>query len=408
MAKKNNELIDSTISDLQSKLDNFLQVTQKFTSGTQEFDTIPTGIRPLDLILGGGIALGSIAMLVGRPGSGKSSLAANIMGAFQRESNGKSLCVYVDSEQAMTSVRLAQLGVISPKIKPYQNLTVEDVFKSIDSIIAFKVENKCVDTPCVIVWDSLANTLTEKETHAHDPKEVLGFKARILSLHIPNYASKINKYKITLIIVNQLRDNVSLSLVPNPQQIRGMRQSENIPGGRAILYNTNQLIYLADVSDLKEETFGFSGKEIDCYCIKNKLFIPKIHTRLTFSFMTGYSDIWSMVSMLKVNKVIVTKGAWLNMEGYPKNFQNKKIIELYTNDPLFKQTMDNLFKKYNEDLKAKYELEMNNSNPLIKADIAPVVKSISETNSKDTPPPPPKQKVSNQEEEITINLDENQ
>ena len=89
------------------------------------------------LILGGGFAIGALNMIVGQPGSGKSMLAMQAIGQAQRQYNGQLLAAFLDSEEASTSIRLENLGVVAPKIKPYNDITVEKVFKFLEGICVF-------------------------------------------------------------------------------------------------------------------------------------------------------------------------------------------------------------------------------------------------------------------------------
>jgi hypothetical protein len=95
--------------------------------------TIPTGIRTLDAILGGGFAVGALNIIVGQPGSGKSMLAAQVVGKGQQIYEGKLLAGYLDSEESTTRERLYNLGVKYPPMTPYSDITVEKIFKFLEA-----------------------------------------------------------------------------------------------------------------------------------------------------------------------------------------------------------------------------------------------------------------------------------
>ena len=187
---------------LYKEFNTFLEQKVDIKEDTGLKQVIPVGIDVLDAILGGGFAVGSLNIIVGQPGSGKSMLAMQAQGNAQRIYRGKLLASYLDSEEATTTIRLANLGVRNPMIKPYTDITVEKVFRFIEGLCIFKHQKKIVSVPSFIVWDSIANTLSIKEREAEDPNSVIGYKARLFSILIPKYVSKIGTYNICLVAVD--------------------------------------------------------------------------------------------------------------------------------------------------------------------------------------------------------------
>ncbi len=176
--------------DLYSEFSSFLEKTTEIKGDTGIKQTISTGIDLLDAILGGGFAIGALSIIVGQPGSGKSMLAIQTMGAGERQYKGKMIPLFLDSEEATTKIRLSNLGVNYPPIEPISDITVEKVFKVIEGVCLFKQEKDILDTPSMVVWDSIANTLCQAEIEADDINQVIGRKARTLSLLIPKYVAK--------------------------------------------------------------------------------------------------------------------------------------------------------------------------------------------------------------------------
>jgi len=370
---------------IQDRLTSFLSKDKGVKSvASEKPKLIRTGITNLDAILGGGIIHGGIVQLVGRAGCGKSSLASKFVSSFQKHSGGNCIALYIDTETTMTKFRLSQLGVNYPPIDPISDCTLEDIFMIIDSIVEFKKANKdAKDVPAIVVWDSIANTLTKKEFEAEDPKEIIGFKARMLSLYLPKITSDLQEYGITIVAINQLRDAVGIGPTPTPVAIKGMKQSDTIPGGRTLQFATSQLIYMSDAGNLEERIYGFDGKEVEMYCIKNKAFPPLIKTKTSFSYMGGYSNFWSAFSVLKENKVIVVSGAWYSMAGYANKFQASKVAELYVGNVEFKTAFDGLLATYVKEIADKYQnqLESCNIDDIITSSAGGVGGSILELSS---------------------------
>jgi len=301
--------------------------------------TIPTGIDLFDTILGGGIATG-LVQFVGNPGCGKSMLASKIISTGQRKWPGKFIGVYCDSEVAQTTDRLAQLGVTCPKVKPYsEGLTVEKIFKIIDGLCVFKEENKLMDIPSVIVWDSIANTATEAGMKTDNINEILGLKARILSGMLPKYVQKLMYYNISLVAVNQLRDKMSIGqMFPTPNELKYLGDHQ-IPGGKSVLFNSIQLFFLRPIGDIKGE-YGFLGNRVRMKGVKNKLFTPNIEVSVVFSFEKGFSNFWTNFELLKDTKRIQS-GAWVYLKDYSeKKFRQKEVIEAYRTDEKFRTLFD--------------------------------------------------------------------
>lgn len=350
-------------SSIKDALNLFLKKID-LTQDSSVKTTIPTGIDVLDTVLGGGIATG-FTQIVGPPGSGKSAIAAKILATGQRKFPGKFIGVYIDSEESTTESRLAQLGVIYPRIQPYVNVSIEKIFQIVEGICSFKENHPEVqDIPSVIVWDSIANTVTEAGLETDDPNSVTGQKARLLSHLLPKYIKEMNKYSVCLVAVNQLRDKIDMGIFKTPADLKFLGDKQ-IPGGKSILFNSIQLLFIRPSGDVKGE-YGFMGIKVHCKMVKNKLFTPNIEIPLIFSFERGFSNFWSNYELLKTVKRI-DAGAWCTLGDYTaKKFRQHQAIELYRTDPKFKEIFDSLVQ---EVLKTEYiDKFSNTASSVVEAD----------------------------------------
>jgi len=220
---KTKELYDEFSSFLEHKTDIVSDIGVK--------QVISTGIDVVDAILGGGFAVGGLNIIVGQPGSGKTMLAIKTLGEGQKQYNGQLLGSFLDSEEATTSLRLSNLGVKYPKIKPYTDITIEKVFKFLEGLSVFKKEKKITETPSVVIWDSIANTLSQKERETDDPNSVIGYKARLLSILIPKYVAKCAQNNICFLAINQLRDVLNIGQFAPAKDLKFMSASKDMPGG---------------------------------------------------------------------------------------------------------------------------------------------------------------------------------
>lgn len=347
--EKENNVEEKSMLDAQelySEFSSFLKKSADVEGDSGAKGTISTGIDVVDAILGGGFAIGALNIIVGQPGSGKSMLAMQTIGAGERQFDGKLLPLFLDSEEATTKIRLANLGVKYPPVDPISDITVEKVFKIIEGLCLFKQEKDIVDTPSVVVWDSIANTLCQAEIEAEDINQVIGRKARTLSLLIPKYVAKCAQNNISLIAVNQLRDVLSMGPYGAPKDLKFMSTTKDMPGGTILKYNAFHLIEMkvkTVIAPGKSEDaakYGFEGVIVSLRCVKNKLFPPNIEVEMVGSFLTGFSNFWTNYNFLKNTKRL-SAGAWNYLVSLPeKKFRTKDAPNLYKTDAEFKDAFD--------------------------------------------------------------------
>lgn len=353
------EIVEKTEDDLNveaaeslySEFSSFLEKKTDIKSDRGVKATISTGLDVVDAILGGGFVIGALNIIVGQPGSGKTMLAIQSLGAGQRQYKGSLLGAFLDSEEATTKIRMSNLGVKYPPIKPYSDITVEKVFKFIEGMCVFKQEKDIIDTPSAVIWDSIANTLCQAEIEAEDVNQVIGRKARTLSLLIPKYVAKCAQNNIALIAVNQLRDVLSMGPYSAPKDLKLMSSTKDMPGGTILKYNAFQLVemqvktIIAPGKSEDSEKYGFEGVVCKLKCVKNKLFPPNIEVEIVGSFTTGFSNFWTNYRFLKNTKRL-NSGAWNYLLSLPdKKFRTKDAPSLYNTDADFKKAFDEASKE---------------------------------------------------------------
>jgi DNA repair protein RadA/Sms len=88
---------------------------------------IPTGLEELDRVLGGGLVLGSVTLLGGDPGIGKSTLLLQAGDALSRAIS----TVYVTGEESLHQValRARRLGVVSDSLQLLAETSVETIIE---------------------------------------------------------------------------------------------------------------------------------------------------------------------------------------------------------------------------------------------------------------------------------------
>ncbi len=122
---------------------------EPLTGEAHEAPRLPTGLAELDRVTGGGLVRGSVLLMAGDPGIGKSTLLIQAAAALAR---GGHRAVYISGEEAVAQVRLRaeRLGLSQAAVELAAETAVED-------IIATLSEGK---TPRLIVIDSIQTMWT--------------------------------------------------------------------------------------------------------------------------------------------------------------------------------------------------------------------------------------------------------
>ena len=111
---------------------------------------LPTGLAELDRVLGGGLVPGSVALLGGEPGIGKSTLALQLALAVARDMGP---VLYVSGEESLEQVRLRaeRLGCLPPRLFALAETRVEALAAPWRQV-----------APAVVIVDSIQTARTER------------------------------------------------------------------------------------------------------------------------------------------------------------------------------------------------------------------------------------------------------
>jgi len=103
----------------------------------------PTGVGELDRVLGGGLVPGSVTLLVGEPGMGKSTLLLQALGTMAA---GGTRCLLVTAEESSAQVRARaeRVGALVPELIVVAETSLPHVLAHVDAV-----------APAVLALDSI-------------------------------------------------------------------------------------------------------------------------------------------------------------------------------------------------------------------------------------------------------------
>ena len=129
--------------------------------GTHDYARMSSGISELDRVLGGGIVPGSLTLISGEPGIGKSTIIAQAAG---RIADRYGTVLYVSGEESEEQVRLRAdrvLGSISDDLYIYPETNIENIMAACDSIRPCFLIIDSIQTMYSASADSVAGSLTQ-------------------------------------------------------------------------------------------------------------------------------------------------------------------------------------------------------------------------------------------------------
>ena len=140
IAEENNSKPSGVLSKSKGKRINF----EKLNDVNYEYSRIKTNLNELDRVIGGGFVPGSVTLIGGDPGIGKSTLLLQLVGKL---SDQKEKCIYVSGEESLSQIKMRadRLGVNNNDIE-FASIT-----NASDIAITINLEKK----RCVLVIDSI-------------------------------------------------------------------------------------------------------------------------------------------------------------------------------------------------------------------------------------------------------------
>lgn len=249
-------------------------ITEINQTNKEKHQVIPTNIKSLDYILGGGFELGSKVQFVAESSTGKSTIALQISKSFcERGLN----VLYVDTENSITKELLKSTECYKYSDNEDENLGEFVLLKESDFDTVSNYLDKCLKSKYfkLIVIDSLASMVSNCYTDLDSSKDVksltnnnTNYESRPLNLFINKYSNLANKYNVAILYVNQYRNKV------DPKNGTILKEF----GNKIVKYNSDIILKIKkDKEVIWQDTNGLFSND---YKTNEK--IPPSHAKLSF------------------------------------------------------------------------------------------------------------------------------
>ncbi|MGL4593141.1 MAG: recombinase RecA, partial [Thermoguttaceae bacterium] len=310
MAKKIVEKSPASKKTGQSKIDDAMskspelknavsQIEKTFGEGaimalgvdrTPSLSGIATGCLSLDIALGGfGVPRGRVIEIFGPESSGKTTLTLHIVAEAQKSGG---IAAFIDAEHALDPSWAKRLGVDLESLLVSQPSSGEEAMQ----ITEMLVKSNAVD---VIVIDSVAALVPEKELKGEIGDSFVGLQARLMSQALRKLTGVIAKSKTCVIFINQIREKIGV-MFGSP---------ETTPGGRALKFYCSCRIDVRRIGQLKDGEVVI-GQRVKAKIVKNKVAPPFRAAEFDMMHKGGISYEGDVLDLATAQKIVVKAGAW--------------------------------------------------------------------------------------------------
>ena len=262
------KLIEKVVKELNKQFGDYaVQTLENKLNDGQIRGFVPTGNLALDYIIGRrGIPLGRISEIAGRPGSGKSSIVANIIGSAQKVGV---ICILIDTEHSYSPDWSRRFSVNPERLILLEPPNLERVFDYSAAAVK-QIKDEQSDVPVFIAIDSVSASPTSAELEQEDSSasKQRAEHAKIISQGLRKLTNMIWNENVSLLFVSQLKDNPG----------GGYGQTKSKLGGSAIEFHSGLQLEVARNNFIKNGP-NTLGIVIRAKSIKNK-FVPPFRERL--------------------------------------------------------------------------------------------------------------------------------
>ena len=245
----------------------------------------------MDLALGGkGFPRGRIIEIYGPESSGKTTIALHAVAAAQRAGG---IAAFIDAEHALDPSWAKKLGISLENLLVSQPTTGEEALQ----ICELLIKSNGVD---IIVVDSVAALVPQKELEGEIGDSVVGLQARLMSQAMRKLTGAIAKAKTTVIFINQLREKIGV-MFGSP---------ETTPGGKALKFYASCRVDVRRIGTLKDGE-DVVGQRVKVKIVKNKVAPPFRVAEFDMMHADGISVEGDILDLAIAAKLVDKTGTWL-------------------------------------------------------------------------------------------------
>lgn len=277
-----------------------------------------------------GVPAGRVTTVLGREGSGKSTLVYHLLAEVQRMGG---IGVLVDSEQRFTRERAAAIGIDPEELIIIDGATMEQAFASIEQVVD-GVRADSLDLPVLVVYDSLAGSITEKRLTSEVGDVLVGSAARLVGAQLPRLKLKISRLGVALVIVNQLRSRINDFSDPRS---RGYQERNKVMGARysmlaewPLLFESSLMLYVNSTGAIGKQGEAATGLRSRVTVKKDGISPNEGQSaEMEIDFLTGIDRLGSKWDLLEeLGYIKHSSAGWYSVrfDLNSEEFQDKKIL----------------------------------------------------------------------------------